>query len=486
VPAIFGDHMVIQQGPRAVLWGWAEPGEQVTVTGSWPGAHWQVKADEKGNWLVRFDSPPAGGPYTITLTAGNTVRLEDVLVGEVWICSGQSNMAWPVRAAQDAEKEIAAADYPQIRLFTVGRKVAEQPQADCQGNWQVCNSQSVADFSAVGYFFGRELHTNLSVPVGLINASWGGTPAEAWTPREALEKNPEFAPILERYDRAVASYPETLKRYKQRLAQWQEIARKARAQGKAVPRRPSAPFGPDHPHSPAGLFNGMIRPLIPLAIRGVIWYQGEANTGRAYQYRYLFPAMIQAWRDAWQQGQFPLLFVQIAPYRGYAEGLCPELQEAQLLTLRSVPNTGMVVTTDIGNIEDIHPRNKQDVGKRLAMWAFVKAYGQARICSGPLYRSMQVEGNKIRLFFDHTAGALVAHDGPLREFTIAGADRKFVPAQAAIEGQSVIVWSKQVPQPVAVRFAWRNTAEPNLFNKVGLPASPFRTDDWPGVTFNKR
>ncbi|MCK5272711.1 MAG: hypothetical protein KAJ52_09030 [Sedimentisphaerales bacterium] len=487
LPAIISDNMVLQQGPGAPLWGWADPGEKVTVSGNWQSKPWRTTADSNGKWQVRIDSPKNGGPYVITVTGENTITIKNVICGEVWVCSGQSNMGMRVGGTNNSKQEIAAADYPDIRLFAVARKVADQPQDDCRGRWSICSPETIAGFSATAYFFGRELHQKLHVPVGLIGASWGGSPVGAWTRHQILEADQDFVPIIERYKQAVIDYPENMEKYKQQLEQWKEDVEKAKAEEEKPPRQPRTPFGPGHRNSPAGLYNGMIVPLIPLAIRGVIWYQGEANTRRAWQYRKLFPAMIRSWRQDWGRGDFPFLYAQIAPFQGYGKGgrVCPELQEAQSMAL-SLPNTGMAVTTDIGNIEDIHPRNKQDVGKRLALWAFSKAYGQSLVYSGPLYKSMQVEGDKIRLFFDHVAGGLVARGGPLTFFTIAGEDEQFVPAQAVIDGETIVVSSDQVPTPVAVRFAWINEAEPNLFNKAALPASPFRTDDWLCTTFDRR
>jgi len=490
LPAIIGDNMVLQTGPQAAIWGWADPGEKVAVRGGWgdPGKEqvWKTTADEKGKWIVRIDTPHTHGPYTITVSGKNTIKINNVLIGEVWVCSGQSNMEWVVQNSDNAEQEIAAANYPQIRLFKVEKKVADDPQEDCKGQWVICSPETVPPFSAVAYFFGRELYQKLGVPVGLINTSWGGTPAEAWTKMEILKSDPDYQPILERFKQAVATYPQAMKKYEEAVAKWKEEVKKAQAEKKPVPHRPWEPLGPGHSHSPAGLYNGMIAPLIPFSIRGAIWYQGESNVGRAYQYRKLFPAMIRNWRDDWGQGDFTFLFVQIAPWRMYSDnGSFSELQESQLLTLKSVKNTGMVVTTDIGNLDDIHPHNKQDVGKRLALWALSVAYGKAGVYSGPIYKSMQGEGNKIRLYFDHAVDGLVNRGGPLTFFTIAGEDKNFVRAQAVIDGKTVVVSSEQVPHPVAVRFAWTKDAEPNLFNKDGLPASPFRTDDWPGVTSGK-
>jgi sialate O-acetylesterase len=342
----------------------------------------------------------------------------------------------------------------------------------------------VEGFSAAAYFFGRQLYNTLGAPVGLIDSSWGGTPAEAWTSRSTLESDPDFRSILNQYDQAAAAYPEAKQKYEGDLRQWVEAADKAKAEGRKTPAKPIPPMGPGHYQSPVGLYNAMIAPLIPYRIRGVIWYQGESNRYRARQYRKLFPAMIANWREDWAQGEFPFYYVQIAPFN-YAllgkedEHICPELQDAQLRSL-NVPETGMVVTTDIADLNDIHPRNKQAVGKRLSLWALAKTYGRKDIVySGPLYKRMNIEGDRIRISFDHTDGGLTVRGRSLSWFAISDMSRDFVAANAAIDGNDVIVWSPQVKEPVAVRFGWSMIAQPNLFNKAGLPASPFLTDDWP-------
>jgi sialate O-acetylesterase len=352
-------------------------------------------------------------------------------------------MQWPVSRSDNAQQEIAAAKYPKIRLFTVAHKISETPLDDCEGAWVECSPETVGGLSAVAYFFGRHLHKELGVPVGLINSSWGGTICEAWTSREALQADEDFKPILDR--------------------------------GKQ--------FNPKNPNQPSVLFNAMIHPILPFVIRGALWYQGESNVGRAAQYKKLFPTMIQDWRKRWQIGDFPFYYVQLAPfrYRNAQPECLPELWEAQLQTLR-LPNTGMAVITDIGNIKDIHPTNKQEVGRRLALWALAKIHGKQVVYSGPLYDGYTVEGNKIRIKFQHADDGLVCKGDRLTHFTIAGEDKKFVPAEAVIDGSTVVVSSPQVDKPVAVRFGWLDTAEPNLFNKAGLPASPFRTDNFPMVT----
>jgi len=490
LPAVVGDNMVLQAGQRVTLWGWADPGEQIGISVSWHSTYWRIEADEEGKWSFRLTSPSVGGPYEITLKGKNTITIRNILAGEVWVCSGQSNMQWPVRNSANAEQEIATAKYPKIRLFSVTRKVAETPQEDCTGQWVECSPETAGDFSAVGYFFGREVHENLEMPVGIINTSWGGTPAEAWTSQPMLEENPCFEPIVTRYREAVANFPQIMANYKERLAKWSKAVEKAKAEGKPTPRRPGQPLGPGHPHSPAGLYNAMIAPLSPYTIRGAIWYQGESNASRAYQYRELFPTMIKSWWKAWRLGDFPFLFVQLANFREVkeepGESDWAELREAQSMTL-DLPNTGMAVIIDIGEANNIHPKNKQDVGKRLALWAQANTYGKDVVYSGPLYTSMERKGNKIVLHFDHVGGGLVAGgDKPLKGFAIAGADQKFVWADARIVGDTVVVSSESVADPVAVRYAWADNPICNLYNKAGLPASPFRTDAWPGVTVNNR
>jgi len=490
LPAIVGDNMMLQAGEKAPLWGWADPGETVYVTVSWHRMERRATADADGKWAISVKTPPAGGPHAITLKGKNTITIENILVGEVWVCSGQSNMQWTVQNSNNAEEEIAAAQYPKVRLFSVARKVADTPQADCEGSWVECSPETVPGFSAVGYFFGRALHQELKTPIGLIHTSWGGTPAEAWTTDAMMKSDPDFKPILDRYANAVANYPQAMVQFKERTAEWQKAREQAQAEGKPAPRRPYAPLGPGHPHSPSGLYNAMIAPLIPYAIQGAIWYQGESNAARAYQYRKLFPAMIESWRKNWDQGQFPFLFVQLANFMQTkdepADSAWAELREAQTMTLE-LANTGMAVIIDIGEANDIHPKNKQDVGKRLALWALAETYGQDVVYSGPLYESMEIEDGKVVLHFDHVGGGLLAQGGaPLKGFAIAGADKKFVWANAEIKGDTVVVSSEDVAAPVAVRYAWADNPVCNLYNQAGLPASPFRTDIWPGVTAGKK
>jgi len=497
LPAIISDNMVLQAGSRVALWGWADPNEEINVNVSWSKANWTIQADDKGKWTFRMTAPETGGPYEITLKGKNAITIKNILAGEVWLCSGQSNMEMAVGSAANAKEEIAGADQSQIRLFTVEKKVAEKPESDCKGKWVVCSPETVGGFSAAGYFFGRELHKELKQPIGLIHTSWGGTLAEAWTSPAALRANPNLEPILTRYKEALAVFPKASAKYKEDLAKWNEAAKQAKEEGKPVPSgRPAQPLGPGNPNSPSGLYNAMIAPLIPYTIRGAIWYQGESNAGRAYQYRDLFPTMIKSWWNAWKQEEqeeqedFAFLFVQLANFMAVKEepgdSSWAELREAQTMTLE-IPNTGMAVIIDIGDTKNIHPTNKQDVGKRLALWALGNTYGKSLVYSGPMYKSMEKKGNKIVLSFNHVGGGLVAKGGePLKGFAIAGTDRKFVWADAKIEGDKIVVGSEKVPDPIAVRYAWADNPICNLYNKADLPASPFRTDTWPGVTANSK
>ncbi|GAB6164533.1 sialate O-acetylesterase [Thermostilla marina] len=484
--SIFTDNAVLQRDMPLPVWGKADPGEKVTVRIGDHSASTTAGAD--GRWMVKLDPLAAGGPVEVVIRGKNTVTLKNVLVGEVWICSGQSNMAFALINAHNGEEAVANSANENIRLYTVPRKAEPEPQETIDAAWQPCNPETSRYFSAVGYFFGKHLQEKLGVPVGLINTSVGGTPAEAWTCRAHLEATPEAAPILAAFDEAMKRYPEAMKQYEQRLQEYREKVKQLRAEGKPIPRAPGPPMGPHHTHSPAGLYNAMIAPLVPYAIRGAIWYQGESNSGRAYQYRALFPAMIRCWRTHWNEGDFPFLFVQLAPFRDIVdeptESTWAELREAQLLTMLNVPNTGMAVITDVGEEHDIHPKKKQPVGDRLAIAARALAYGEKIEYSGPIYDHMEVQGNKAIVHFTHVDGGLECRGEKLTGFTICGPDRKFVNAQAKIEGDTVVVWAEGVDKPVAVRFGWADYPVVNLWNKAGLPASPFRTDDFPGITQN--
>ncbi|MGE3108621.1 MAG: sialate O-acetylesterase [Phycisphaerales bacterium] len=650
LPAVISDGMVLQQSSAVPIWGWADPGEQIAVTAGWLTQPVRTQAEADGSWRVSIQTPAASREATTLSVVGkNAITVKDILVGEVWVCSGQSNMEWPLAATEGSEQAINAANHPTIRLFTVQNSVAATPQRDCAGGkWNDCTPTTARDFSAVGYYFGSELNRELGVPIGLIASDWGGTPAESWTSRATISGFPEFADHLSRCDRirdleqarrrgegisddaafaawlkqideadigsrdpaidprggwfaenfdhsawpsidvpghwsgdlsrfdglvwmrttfeapalasdakAVLSFGpiddcDTVWINGQRVAQSMMVGVHDRPRAynippgvihpgrntiavrildtggpggvtgdasanrltvqsagnatiialghpwkamkgaavSALPGRPQ-PLAPA-PWTATNLYNGMIAPIAGYGIRGAIWYQGESNRERAFQYRSLFPAMITDWRSQWalaaggragDKNMFPFYFVQIAPFNyGGDRGEAAELREAQTLTL-SLPNTGMAVTMDIGNPADIHPRNKSDVGHRLALWALAKDYGRAGVeYSGPMYKSMRVQNNRVFLSFDHIGTGLDSGGESLRDFTIAGDDQKFLPAQATIEGDEVVVFSNEILHPVAVRYAWGAADVPNLKNKEGLPAPSFRTDDWPMLT----
>ncbi len=468
LPAIFGDHMVLQQKSSVAVWGWADPGEKVTVKGSWQWFSGKSgKADENGEWKVNLKTPKAGRTVSLKIKGNeNEIVLNDILIGEVWICSGQSNMQWTMGklGTERSKANIEKANAPTIRLFTVKMAISRIPKEDVEGTWQICTPEAVKEFSATGYYFGKNLHEKLNVPIGLVSTNWGGTKAEAWTSRDGLKDFEQFSEaltILENPDEK----PESFKM---------------------------------NQHTPTVLYNAMIVPLLPFRIAGAIWYQGESNCYDPIGYRMLFPAMITDWRTQWDQGDFPFYFVQIAPYQYNLKTHSQAVREAQMMTLNAVDNVGMAVTMDIGQEKDIHPRRKHDVGERLARWALAKTYGRKDLVySGPIYHNkIKITGHKITLFFKHTDDGLVAKNGKLSNFEIAGKDRKFVPAKAEIRehsqtnaksinlksiyvGQWIEVWSDEVKEPVAVRYGWSNWVDGSLLNKAGLPASSFRTDDWP-------
>jgi len=482
LPAIIADNMVLQQNTTVKLWGWANAGEKITVTASWNHSPVTVTADHDGRWIMRIKTSKAGGPYSIRFAASNTIEVNNVLLGEVWLASGQSNMEFFMTktgggytGVVNYPEEIKAADYPLIRMIDIPNKVADEPQQDFTGKWKICSPQTADTFSAVAYYFARAVHKATGYPIGIVNATWGGTPAESWTRKEILEGDSSFRVILDRYTKQCEEYPAAFEKYKAELDKWKADTSKTKA---AAPREP---MGPRHSNSPYKLYNGMIAPVLSYTLKGFIWYQGEGNAGRAAQYHRLFPAMIANWRSDFNNKKMPFYFVQISPHRSQN----PEIREAQLYTLRHVPYTGMVVTTDNGDSLDIHPRNKKLVGERLSLWALKNDYGKKDlVASGPLYKSMKIDGNKIRISFDDADG-LQAKDGDLKEFTVAGADENFVPAKAVIEGNTILVWSDALAKPVAVRFAWKTVPFPNLYNKADLPASPFRTDDWKLTTEGK-
>lgn len=624
LPPMFSDNMVLQQQTDAPIWGQAKSGATVKITTSWNGKTYETQADKEGKWKLSVSTPQAGGPYELTLTDGSKLTLKNVMIGEVWICSGQSNMEMPLDGwgkIMNYQQEVAAANHPNIRLLQAEHVTSSQPESDIairSNGWQVCSPATIADFSATAYFFGREIAEKQNVPIGLIHTSWGGTIAEAWTSGKVLNEMPDFRKAIEEVQilpdktTAAAEYKKNAEAWKLRANKEYAAGKPARAamalndsnwktlifpgsvdnqgmsdfdgiiwlrreveipaswagkdvevslgkiddidetfwngseightNGYNLPRNYTVPGQQvkagklqlairvtdnsggcgmtedlylrsadgdkislagnwkyqiaeevgappidksNNPNIPTLLYNAMIHPLIPYSIQGAIWYQGESNAGRAYQYRELFPLLIENWRKDWGKN-FPFYFVQLANFRTKnsepVESDWAELREAQTRTL-ALANTGMAVIIDKGDANDIHPKDKQAVGHRLALIARAKTYGENISYSGPLYRSYQVDGNKIVLSFDHTDGGLKSGNGQsLQGFAIAGRDHKFYWAKAEIAGDKVIVSSPEVPFPVAVRYGWSNNPDCNLYNSADLPASPFRTDDWKGVT----
>jgi sialate O-acetylesterase len=483
VPAVFADNMVVQQQRPIPVWGTAAPGEQITV--GMAGALARTTAGADGAWSVELPALPAGGPYQMSIAGRTTLTVDNVAVGEVWICSGQSNMEWPLYNTENGMQAVAEADYPMMRRLRVEHTVAGKPQDDLTGSWAVVSPDTMGGWqgiTAVGYYFGRKLHRDLDVPVGLIQTSWGGTPAESWTPRTAMEAHEELSRGFDYWDRINTVVARELDEYAEKLTEWRQAAAEAETEGRPLPAMPEFEDRRRSPWRPTGLYNAMIHPLVRIPVRGAIWYQGESNAGRAPDYSLLFKTMIRSWREAWGDEDMPFLFVQLANFRpNGSEDAWAYLREDQTDALE-LSNTGMAVTIDIGNPTDIHPRNKVDVGERLALAAEAIAYGRDVVYSGPLYESMEANGNTVELAFTHVGGGLTADGGQLTGFTIAGADRRFVEADARISGDKVLVRSDEVAEPVAVRYGWHNDPDCSLFNKEGLPASPFRTDDWePGA-----
>lgn len=509
LPSIFGDHMVLQQGHTVPVWGWAEPGEDITVTFQTLRA--RTTATPEGTWRVDLPALPYGDePAELTVQGKNRVRFTDVLVGDVWVCSGQSNMEWPLWDTTGGRSEVAKAHYPAMRLFRVAHKTSLEPVSDCEGTWVVCTPESSGGFSAVGYYFGRDLHRHTGRPLGLIGSHWGGSFIQAWTSLAGLRSDSAFGGAVAAYEQVVANraqyeaeyYSKTLPAWEAESKRWVEEVKKpheaamrlwalemqkAKKEGKPLPSSPGQPrpmqgkptCRSESMNNPTVLFNGMISPLIPYAIGGVLWYQGESNANVPALYAKMLPALITDWRRHWGQGDFPFLFVQLPNLNTPADWAA--FREAQSKAL-TVPATGMAVTIDLGDPKDLHPRAKAEVGTRLARIARRIAYGEPGVDSGPRFRDMQVEGSRLRIAFENAGGGLVANpaeDGRVKGFVVAGLDGVFFPAEAQIQQQSVIVWSEAVKQPVAARYGWASAPEVNLFNREGFPAWPFRTDDWP-------
>jgi sialate O-acetylesterase len=460
LPDVITDNMVLQQKDKSTFWGKASPGKTISITPSWNNETYTTNIDKDGNWKIAIRTPVAGGPYQISLNDGELLVLKNVMVGEVWLCSGQSNMEMPLASwgkIKDYEKEIANANYPNIRILKVKKTINSQPQQDFVSNtkgWQECSPTTIPDFSAAAYFFARRVIKDKKVAIGLIDATWGGTVIESWTSAEAISKVEVFKDTVAKIQRMPADMKLT------------------------------------NPNKPTLLFNGMINPFLSVAIKGVLWYQGESNNSRAYQYRELFPLMINDWRTKFKRPQLPFLYVQLANFQAVSQtpvdATWAELREAQAMALK-LPHTGMAVAIDIGETADIHPKNKQDVGNRLALLALKKVYKKDIIAEGPVYKNSNVKNDKMVLSFQPSGSALKTCNGKeLKGFAVAGEDKKFYWAKAEIHGNSIVVFSDKVKNPVAVRYAWANNPVCNLANEAGLPASPFRTDQWPGITVNKK
>jgi sialate O-acetylesterase len=501
LPAVFGDNMVLQQKQANPVWGWDAPGTQVKV--SFAGQVKTASADAKGRWEVRLDPVSASAkPASMTVSGSSTRELKNILVGEVWLCSGQSNMGFNLSSVWDADLDIATAKHPQIRLISVPNVGTQEIQDDFKGQWEECSPATVGGFTAVGYHFGRVLHEMLGVPVGLIDNAWGGSACEAWVRRDLLEKDPRFARMIAQWRQMESTYSDAvfekqMADYKKKVEDYAAARRIALKAGKPAPTAPGRP--PQNllrgQKRPGNLYAGCLHPIIGYGIRGAIWYQGESNSSQAHEYRALFPFMITHWRQEWKQGDFPFYWVQLADFKPEqpepGDSDWAELRESQTRTLTAIPNGGQAVITDLGEANDIHPKNKRDVAERLARWALAKDYGLPVVYRSPEFKDMKINGGKALLTFDHAPKGLRTVDvDEVKGFAICGADRKWVWAKASILGGSkqgtnqIEVSSPQVPQPVAVRYAWADNPVCNVYSAEGLPLTPFRTDDFPMITDN--
>lgn len=492
LPEVIGDNMVLQRDQPVPIWGKADPGEAVRVKfGS------EIKsavADGQGKWIVWLGPLLANATaLDMTITGSNQIELHNILVGEVWLVSGQSNMQWTLEQSNGGAESIQAADYPEIRLFNVSRDVAFKRKTGKLATWELCSPESVPDFSGVGYFFGLSLYRELGVPIGLINSSYGGSQAEAWTPLEYLAASDDLRPCIEREKMWAKERPAVQADYDKKIQDWEAAVKKAEAEGTKPPYRPRVPDALRDYRIASSIYTNMIEPLIPFAIRGACWYQGESNEERAEQYELLLPTMIRAWRERWHQGDFPFAIVQLPNFRKPSAEPMDEawshIRDAQRKTYMETPNTGLIVTIDIGEADDIHPKNKIDVGTRLFRWALADVYGHRIAKSGPVFREASFSDGQATLLFDEVGTGLKMCSGTvLQTFAIAGEDRVWHWAEAKIVGEDkVVVWSSDVPDPRAVRYAFNNNPEgPNLSNETCLPATPFRTDNWPGPTAGKR
>ncbi|HQU82911.1 MAG TPA: sialate O-acetylesterase [Pyrinomonadaceae bacterium] len=491
LPDVLGDSMVLQQKQKVPIWGTAEFGETVVV--SFQKQKLTVIADKNGKW--RVDLKPLKASFTpenLTIQGKNKIDLKNILVGEVWLVAGQSNMQRLLRETANGDEVQSKANHPNIRLFNVSREVAFKKSQGKLGEWFACTPESVKEFSAAGYYFGVELQKKLNVPIGLINSSYGGSQAEAWTPVEYLNANPDLKITVERTKIWEAERARVKVEYAEAIDKWKTEAEKQKAAGAKPSPSPSVPDALREYRIASSIYDGMIEPLIPFAIRGAIWYQGESNEARAEQYNILLPTMIKSWRERWAQGNFPFAIVQLPNYRKTSDE--PEssawsfIREAQRKTAEIDANSGLIVTIDIGEANDIHPKNKLDVGKRMSVWALKNVYKE-KVVDAPIFKKVEIKGDKIILTFDNVGSGLkTKNGGNLEEFAIAGADQKFIWAEARIVGKNKIeVSSPNVKNPVGVRYAFNtNPKNPNLTNDSGIPASPFRTDNFPDPTAGKR
>jgi sialate O-acetylesterase len=491
LPDVLGDSMVLQQKQKVPIWGTADPGETVVVT--FQKQKLTVVADGRGKWRVDLKPSKADSvPQSLTIEGKNKIELKDILVGEVWLVSGQSNMQWTLLQSNNGAAEVAKANHPTIRLFNVSRMVGSKKRPGKMGEWKVCRPESVKDFSGAGYYFAVDLQEKLKVPVGIINSSWGGSQAEAWTPVEYLQAHPDLVATVERTRIWDEERPRVQVEYAQAIEKWKIESEKQKAAGARPSPSPGVPDALRDYRVAASIYDGMIAPLMPFAIKGAIWYQGESNEARAEQYNILLPVMIRGWREKWGQGNFPFGIIQLPNYRQPKPEPTDEawsfIREAQRRTALNTVNTGLIVTIDIGEANDIHPKNKLDVGLRMSRWALKEVY-KNKLSNSPILQKYEIKGNKIVLTFaDVGSGLRIKSGDKLNEFAIAGADKKFVWAEARIIGKDKIeVWSEKVAEPAAVRYAFNNNPRnANLTNDSGLPASPFRTDNWDDPTKGKR
>jgi len=482
LPALFADHMVLQQRSKVPIWGWGSPGEEISIEASWQKNKVQTKIDASGNWKIELETPQAGGPYTIKITGENFIELSDVLIGEVWLCSGQSNMTFPLKYSDSAKQEIAKADFPSIRYFGVQQQYGTKPFQDCKGQWQITSPQTAASFSAVAYYFARKIHHDLKVPVGIVCSGWTGTPAEAWTPKNVLQADDSLHYFLQRWKEIPQKVGADSVNYHLAVQNWEE-QKKSGNTNLLKPDEPRNYYYYSKPWcEPGALFNGMIHPLIPFCFKGVLWYQGESNVSENNLYQTLFTTLIKSWRKQWNdeghQQDIPFYFVQIAPY-GYGDlNAAAKLRQAQYDVLKTVAHTGMAVTVDVGNMSNIHFTHKKEVGERLALIALAKSYGFKDIVyKGPKCFAVCKAGNGLLATFDQLL--FTVDDKKPQGFEIGYKDSKtnslvFVPAEAAVENNKVKVWNSNVKNPLVVRYAWLEISNANLKNISGLPAFPFQ------------